>query len=128
MLPILHAINQRGLLYFDSGSSLGTAPSLAQDLKMPFSTATLMLDESASRQYRSKFTELEKQAKSEKQAIGVPPYPVTFGKTSNWAIQLRARGFVLAPISALSQKTGVKSMIDPDPAAALPPLRRYTFN
>ena len=107
MLPILNAINQRGLLYFDSGSSPGsTAPSLAQDLKMPFSTATLMLDESASRQsIDRKFTELEKQAKSEKQAIGIAsPYPVTFEKISNWAIQLRARGFVLAPISALSQK------------------------
>ena len=90
-----YAINQRGLLYFDSGSSPGsTAPSLAQDLKMPFSTATLMLDESASRQsIDRKFTELEKQAKSEKQAIGVAsPYPVTFEKISNWAIQLRARG------------------------------------
>ncbi len=107
MLPILNAIKQRGLLYFDSGSSPGsTAPSLAQDLKMPFSTATLMLDESASRQsIDRKFTELEKQAKSEKQAIGIAsPYPVTFEKISDWAILLRARGFVLAPISALSQK------------------------
>lgn len=106
MLPVLNAINQRGLLYLDGGNSPhSTAPALARDLKMPFSTATLRLDEWASRKnIDRKFAELEKRARSEKQAIGIAsPYPVTFEKISNWAVQLRIRGFVLAPISALSQ-------------------------
>lgn len=107
MLPVLNAINQRGLLYLDSGSSPSSvAPALARGLNMTFATATLTLDDWASRKNIDRnFAELEKRAKSEKQAIGIgSPYPVTLEKISNWAIRLRARGLVLAPISALSQK------------------------
>ncbi|MGB0632194.1 MAG: divergent polysaccharide deacetylase family protein, partial [Alphaproteobacteria bacterium] len=106
MQPVLSALNQRGLLYLDSGSTTRSiAPALASELKMSFAASTLTLDERASRKnIDRKFGELEQRARRDKQAIGIAsPYPVTLERIANWTRQLRARGFVLAPVSALTR-------------------------
>lgn len=108
MRPVLNALNQRGLLYLDSGSTTRSiAPAVARELKMAFAVSALTLDERASRKdIDRKFGELEKRARSEKQAIGIAsPYPVTLERIANWTRQLRARGIVLAPVSALTLDT-----------------------
>ena len=77
---------------------------MAWELKIRFAISSLTLDERASRKYIDrKFGELENRARREKNAIGIAsPYPVTLERIANWSRQLRARGFVLAPISALT--------------------------
>ena len=108
MVPVLKALKQRGLMYLDSGStSLSIAPAVARQIGMSFAASALTLDERASRKdIDQKFGELEKRARLEKQAIGIAsPYPVTLERIANWTHQLRARGFVLAPVSALTSDT-----------------------
>ncbi|NBP72054.1 MAG: divergent polysaccharide deacetylase family protein, partial [Alphaproteobacteria bacterium] len=104
--PVLNALNQRGLMYLDSGSTTRSiAPAVARELKMTYAMATLTLDERASRKdIDRKFGELERRARRQKQAIGIAsPYPVSLERIANWTRQLRARGFVLAPVSALTR-------------------------
>ncbi len=108
MEPVLKALKQRGLMYLDSGSATRSiAPAVAQQIGMSFAASALTLDERASRKdIDRKFGELEKRARREKQAIGIAsPYPVTLERIVNWTRQLRARGFILAPVSALTVNT-----------------------
>ena len=116
MRPVLDAINKRGLLYLDSGSTTRSiAPAVARELNMSFAVSTLTLDERASRKdIDRKFGELERRARREKQAIGIAsPYPVTLERIASWSRQLRARGFVLAPISALTLNPTTASAATP---------------
>jgi Uncharacterized protein conserved in bacteria len=66
--------------------------------------SSIILDERASRtNLDRKFSELERRAKSEGRAIGVAsPYPVTLERIVDWTHQLQARGYTIAPISALT--------------------------
>jgi uncharacterized protein len=105
MLPVLRAINERGLLYLDSGSSPRSVSAVvAGDVKMAWAMATLTLDQRASRtEIDRKFSELEQRAKRDKRAIGIAsPYPVSLERVANWVRQLEARGVAIAPISALA--------------------------
>lgn len=116
MQPVLDAINKRGLLYLDSGSTTRSiAPAVARELNMSFAVSTLTLDERASRKdIDRKFGELERRARREKQAIGIAsPYPVTLERIASWTRQLRARGFVLAPVSALTLNTATAAATAP---------------
>lgn len=103
--PVLKAINDRGLLYLDSGSSPRSVSGIvAQDVKIAWAKATLTLDQRASRtEIDRKFGELEQRAKRDKRAIGIAsPYPVTLERIANWVRQLEARGIAIAPVSALA--------------------------
>jgi len=105
MLPVLRAINERGLLYLDSGSSPRSVSAVvASDVKMAWAMATLTLDQRASRtEIDRKFSELEQRAKRDKRAIGIAsPYPVSLERVASWVRQLEARGIAIAPISALA--------------------------
>ena len=106
MMPILDAINRRGLLYLDSNSSpRSVSAAVAEKLKMVSAKATLTLDERASRtEIDRRFAELEQRAKREKRAIGIAsPYPVSLERIATWVRQLEARGIAIAPVSALTQ-------------------------
>ncbi|MEE2996944.1 MAG: divergent polysaccharide deacetylase family protein, partial [Pseudomonadota bacterium] len=105
MEPVLNELKRRGLLYLDSGTTTGsTTPVIAHELGIAFAVSKLTLDETASRKnIDRRFGELETRARRDTQAIGIAsPYPVTLERIANWARQLRARGFALAPISALT--------------------------
>lgn len=106
MRPVLKAINDRGLLYLDSGSSPRSISRIvARDVKVAWAMATLTVDQRASRtEIDRKFGELEQRAKRDKRAIGIAsPYPVTLERIANWVRQLEARGIAIAPVSALAQ-------------------------
>ena len=110
MRPVLEAINARGLLYLDSGSSpRSVSPIVANDVKLTWATATLTLDQRASRtEIDRKFGELEQRAKRDKRAIGIAsPYPVSLERIATWVRQLEARGIAIAPVSALAQTESV---------------------
>jgi len=105
MLPILRALNERGLLYLDSGSSPRSVSAVvASDVNMTWAMATLTLDQRASRtEIDRKFSKLEQRAKRDKRAIGIAsPYPVSLERVAAWVRQLEARGIAIAPISALA--------------------------
>lgn len=108
MLPVLRAINERGLLYLDSGSSPRSVSAVvASDVNMAWAMATLTLDQRASRtEIDRKFSELEQRAKRDKRAIGIAsPYPVSLERVAAWVRQLEARGIAIAPVSALAGVT-----------------------
>ena len=105
MEPVLRELKRRGLLYLDSGASPRTVTlGLSAKVLLPAAVSSIVLDERASRKNLDrKFGELERRAASEGRAIGVAsPYPVTLERIADWARQLRARGFAIAPISALT--------------------------
>lgn len=106
MRPVLRAINERGLLYLDSGSTPRSISAVvAREVKVAWATATLTIDQRASRtEIDRKFGELEQHAKRDKRAIGIgSPYPVTLERIANWVRQLEARGIAIAPVSALAK-------------------------
>lgn len=106
MRPVLKAINDRGLLYLDSGSSPRSISGVvAREVNVAWAMATLTVDQRASRtEIDRKFGELEQRAKRDKRAIGIAsPYPVTLERIANWVRQLEARGIAIAPVSALAQ-------------------------
>ena len=105
MGPVLSALKKRGLLYLDSGSATRSiVPAVARELIMTYAVSTLTLDARPSRKnIDRKFGELERHARTHKKAIGIAsPYPVTLERIANWTRQLRARGFALAPVTALA--------------------------
>jgi polysaccharide deacetylase 2 family uncharacterized protein YibQ len=105
MEPVLSELKRRGLLYLDSGASRHTVtPDLSAKISLPAAVSSIILDERASRtNLDRKFSELERRAKSEGRAIGVAsPYPVTLERIVDWTHQLQARGYTIAPISALT--------------------------
>ena len=105
MRPVLEAINARGLLYLDSGSSpRSVSPIVARNANLAWAMATLTLDQRASRtEIDRKFAELEQRAKRDKRAIGIAsPYPVSLERIASWVRQFEARGIAIAPVSALA--------------------------
>lgn len=109
MEPVLAALKERGLLYLDSGSATrsATAP-VAERVDLPWATASLTLDERASRvEIDKKFAELERLARSSGRAIGIAsPYPVSLERIATWSRQLAARGIAVAPVSAMVRPGG----------------------
>lgn len=105
MIPVLKAINRRGLLYLDSNSSpRSVSVAVAAKLNLVMAKATLTLDERASRtEIDRRFADLEQRAKRERRAIGIAsPYPVSLERVAIWVSQLEARGIAIAPVSALA--------------------------
>ena len=102
--PVLAALNERGLLFLDSGGAVRSGTGeVARAVRLPWAETTLTLDERASRtEIDKKFAELEKIARASKRAIGIAsPYPVALERIATWSRQLVARGIAVAPVSAL---------------------------
>jgi polysaccharide deacetylase 2 family uncharacterized protein YibQ len=105
MRPILAALQERGLLYLDSGSSpRSISPVVAGQLNLSWAAVSLTLDQRASRtEIDRNFALLEQRAKREQRAIGIAsPYPVSLERIATWARQLEARGIAIAPITAIA--------------------------
>ena len=102
--PILVDIKARGLAFVDSHSGgENGAIKMATDLKEPRGVADRILDAEASRgAIEQHLTELEDLARRGSSSIGVgSAYPVTIQTVAAWAAGLQARGFALAPVSAV---------------------------
>ena len=106
MKLVLQDLKQRGLLYLDSRSSARSAvPEIAKELGLSWASNTRMIDGGLSREaIDARLAELERIAKDDGHAIGMgTPSPVTLERVAAWASGLGRRGFVLAPVSALSR-------------------------
>jgi len=105
--PILQEGAERGLYFFDSGTSARSlALTAARHANAAITTGTLILDEVLSAAaIDDKLVRLEAQARSNGFAIGTgSPSPVTVLRIAEWAAAANERGFHLVPVSALAQK------------------------
>lgn len=104
--PILQEASERGLYFFDSGTSARSlALTAARHANASIATGTLILDEVRSAAaIDDKLVRLEAQARSNGFAIGTgSPSPVTILRIAEWAAAANERGFHLVPVSALAR-------------------------
>ena len=109
--PILDIIKKRGLLFMDGRTSAkSVAGKVAANLDIPVAVNNRFLDHKADRDTIDKrLAELERIARLTGTAIGVGyPYPVTLERISKWAKTLNRKGFVLAPVSAVTNRQEIQ--------------------
>jgi len=107
MRLVLGALRKRGLLYLESHNAMRhTVGDIARMLKLPFAATNLQLDQAASRlAIDSQLRETERLARRLGHAVAMGfPYPVTLERIGKWAKSVEKRGFVLAPVSAISKR------------------------
>ena len=93
----------RGLLYVDP-RPLGSGAVRLDAPALPFRAVDLVVDEPASRaEVEAKLAQLEQIARDRGSALGLASAlrPATLDRLAAWARTVEARGFVLAPVSAL---------------------------
>lgn len=102
--PILAELAARGLLFVDSRSAdRSMALEIAAQVGLPRAGNDRFIDEMAARHaidQRLKDVEALARRNGEALAMGLS-YPVTIERVAVWAAGLEARGFVLAPVSAI---------------------------
>ncbi|MDF1722717.1 MAG: divergent polysaccharide deacetylase family protein [Minwuia sp.] len=104
MQPVLASLDQRGLLYIDSRDSPASiAGKLAAEMGLPSATNDRFIDAEAARgPIDARLAQLEQLALARGSAVGfAADYPVAIERLRNWISGLEARGFVLAPVSAV---------------------------
>lgn len=95
------ALRARGLAFVDDGSAakrgLGGLPRASADAVVDQQLSTEAIDH--------ELTQLETDAQQRGQALGAGfAYPVTIAQASRWAQGLAARGYQLAPVSAITRR------------------------
>ena len=101
---IMEELGARGLGYLDDGSSnRSLAPQLAENNKVPFAKADVVIDTNPSRtSVLAALASLEAKALENGQAIGiVSALPISVAAVAEWARDLKAKGIDLVPASAL---------------------------
>ncbi len=112
MRILLRALKTKGLIYLDNAS---TRDSIAAELAASLGTAWVVNDrtlddnQASDAVIQARLAEVEGLALARGQAIAIArPYPQAVEQLARWAQGLGARGFALAPVSAL--------VAQPDPA------------
>ncbi|NIA68287.1 hypothetical protein HBA54_06755 [Pelagibius litoralis] len=105
MAPILAELKSRGLIFLDNRTTeKSVAPAVAAEIGLHTAFNNRSVDErQASRvAIDARLAQIERIALSEGFAVAMAqPYPVTLDRLAGWSTELTARGFVIAPISAL---------------------------
>jgi polysaccharide deacetylase 2 family uncharacterized protein YibQ len=108
MEPILRLVKDRGLIFLDRRTTEeSVVPVIAQEIGLPRAINNRSIDErQASRvAIDARLAQIERIALTDGYAVAMAqPYPVTLDRLADWATELTARGFVIAPISALADK------------------------
>ena len=102
--PIMTALGQRGLVYFDTREDpTSGAPRTAEIAGAPSTAADVVADEELSRAaILRKLNEAEVIAKAKQTAVVlIRPYPMAMSRVGSWAQDLEEKGLVLAPLSAV---------------------------
>ena len=111
--PVLAEIASRGLDYFDDGASpRSLAREAAATLSLPAGKADIVIDADPSpKGVEAALSRLEALARGQGSAVGVATArPASLEAVARWAASLEARGFALAPLSAMVSRA-------PGPAA-----------
>ena len=105
--PVMTYLARRGLLFYDSGTtSRSAAEGIARQINAPYVQSTITIDSIQSgMEIDQRLSELEVRARVTGAAAGTGfLYPVTIGRIAAWAKELKGRGFVLVPASAIVAK------------------------
>ena len=112
MQMVLTEIHKRGLLYLDSRTTPdSTSTPIALALGLPYAARDVFLDNDPTPEgVRGQLDELERIAKRRGYAIGIGhPRDATIEVLSDWLREVRERGFVLVPISAIVRRQLAKT-------------------
>ncbi len=112
MRLVLKELRERGLLFLDSltiGETVGV--ELARKMGLPYAARDVFLDNDATPEaVRRQLALLEKIARQSGSAIGIGhPHDATIDVLERWLLEVRQRGFVLVPVSALVRLPSVRS-------------------
>lgn len=106
--PVLRELKNRGLIFLDRRTTENSlVPALAEELGLPAAVNNRSVDErQASRvAIDARLAQIERIALTEGFAVAMAqPYPVTLDRLAEWSTEITARGFALAPISALADQ------------------------
>lgn len=104
--PVLQALGERGLLFFDARVGPRALSEVeAAKAKLPFVVSSMVVDQDPSPSaINANLAKLEQMARASGQVVALAsPLPVTLERIEAWSKDLAARGFVLAPLSATVQ-------------------------
>jgi polysaccharide deacetylase 2 family uncharacterized protein YibQ len=107
MLPVLEQVRARGLLFVDSRTIAGSvAGPLADRLGIPGAARDVFIDHEGSEEaVRARLADIERIARRQGQAVAIGhPHDLTLDALERWLPTLAARGFALAPVSALAKR------------------------
>ncbi len=107
MAVVMAEVKVRGLLYLDSRTTPDTvAPVLARRLGVPAAHRDVFLDNDQNTEsVRERLSALEDVARRQGYAVAIGhPHPGTLDVIEDWLIDLEARGFALAPVSAIVEE------------------------
>lgn len=103
MEPILEALESRGVMYVDPGTSRrSTAPELARELGLPWTKGNRAVDPTRTpRAIDEALVALQQQASQNGVVVGLgTAFPVTIERIAKWAENLGQDDIVLIPVSA----------------------------
>jgi polysaccharide deacetylase 2 family uncharacterized protein YibQ len=104
--PILREVKERGLLFLDRRTTEESlVPAIAEEIGLPHAVNDRAVDErQASRvAIDARLAQIERIALADGEAVAMAqPYPVSIERIAEWAGELTARGFAMAPISAVA--------------------------
>ena len=105
--PILREVKERGLLFLDRRTTEESlVAALAEEIGLPHAVNNRSVDErQASRvAIDARLAQIERIALTDGAAVAMAqPYPVTLERLAEWTAELTARGFAVAPISAVAR-------------------------
>ncbi len=108
MGPVLEELRERGLLFLDNrASDRSLAAQVAGEIGVPNAVNDRSLDrtQASGVAIDARLVQVENVARGEGFAVAMGrPYKVTIERLRDWAKGLEARGFALAPISALANR------------------------
>lgn len=106
MTQLMAALRRRGLMFLDSRTAKDTlAASAARSAGVPTLERDIFLDNiRAPEHVRAQLAKTEQIARRRGYAIAIGhPHSVTVAALQQWAADLEARGFMLAPLSAIAR-------------------------
>lgn len=107
LMPVLEGLKERGLMILDSrATSRSIATELASSIQLPRAFNNQFVDEQPSvGSIDRALAALETTARQLQYAVGIAhAYPVTLDRISRWLSRLEAKGFALAPVSAIADR------------------------
>lgn len=106
--PILHELNNRGLIYVEDGASARSRAQLvSRQVGVGFASGNVVIDaEQSKASIDANLRRLETIALEKGSAIGVGSgLPITIKRIAEWAETLKRKGIVLVPVSATIQRS-----------------------
>jgi polysaccharide deacetylase 2 family uncharacterized protein YibQ len=104
----LEELKKRGLMLLDAAQGNKSLLSeIAGGAAVPIATSALFVDRKlTAAEIDARLAELETRAREQGRIVAMArPYPVTLERLAAWAAEVEKRGFVLAPVSALAERT-----------------------